>query len=164
MARIRKWQETLMVACAALFFSVGRAWPLGARDAASHEYSTYSHLVVRTNRKTALGVELATRGLYIRLIRTSLVPVAMPLAAGAYVATAAGAGASATAAPASSCNSCNTRTATCCTVRPGDPCCDHHCTRSCTAVTTNNPFSGTRECIVCRFNFGSRTTYDCHTF
>jgi hypothetical protein len=92
MARIRKWQETLMVACAALFFSVGRAWPLGARDAASHEYSTYSHLVVRTNRKTALGVELATRGLYIRLIRTSLVPVAMPLAAGAYVATAAGAG------------------------------------------------------------------------
>ncbi len=35
MARIRKWQETLMITFAALFFSVARAWPLGARSAAA---------------------------------------------------------------------------------------------------------------------------------
>ncbi|MGH9325728.1 MAG: hypothetical protein ACRD2B_03435 [Terriglobia bacterium] len=44
MARIRKWQEALVVALAAMFFSVTRAWPLGARDAANPDRPPYTRL------------------------------------------------------------------------------------------------------------------------
>ena len=92
MARITKWQETLMVACAAPFFSVARVWPLGMRNAASSGHPTYPRLVTGMSGKTAFGVELAGRKPYVRFFRASLVPVAMPLAAGAYVAMAGAAG------------------------------------------------------------------------
>ncbi len=167
MARIRKWQERLLIACAALLFSVTSAWPLGARDATSHEHSTYSRPLTGMSGKTAFGVELAARRPYVRFFRTSLVPVAMPLAAGAFVAMAGAAGAPAAGNPpaGSTCSSCNASTATCCTVAGGNPCCDHHCSRSCTETLTESTYSaGTRECIICRYNFGTQTTHDCKTY
>ncbi|MGH9327977.1 MAG: hypothetical protein ACRD2B_15010 [Terriglobia bacterium] len=151
MARIRKWQEALVVALAAMFFSVSRAWPLGMREAASPDRPTYTRLVTGMAGKTAFGIELGARRPYVRLFRAALAPMAVPVAAGAFVAMA---GAAPDPSPAGSPNSscaltCNASTATCCSHADGDPCCDHHCTRNCTRVTCTNIFSGTRHCVTC---------------
>jgi hypothetical protein len=119
MARIRRWKETLVVACVTLFFALARAWPLRPRDAAGHHGPEHSLLLTGTNRKTAFGVELMAQRPYIRLARASLVPVAMPLVAGAYTALAAAPGGP----PAeplpeggSTCPVCNAAAAPCCSV------------------------------------------------
>jgi len=139
MARIRRWQEALMVVLAAMFFSVGRAWPLGAGELASTGHPTYSRLVTGVSGKRALGLELGPQRPYVRLFRASLAPVAMPLAAGAYVAMA---GAPAAPATNSSCTTdCDTSEHTCCSVNPDDPCCDKYC-EHCYDVQCTTQFSG----------------------
>jgi hypothetical protein len=95
MARVLKWKEKLVLAVLTLFFSLARAWPLGTYNGASHDRPTYSRLVTGVNQKTTFGIELMARRPYARLIRASLVPVAMPLAAGAYIAMAGAVGAAA---------------------------------------------------------------------
>ncbi len=120
MARIRKWQETLVLASVALFFSLAQAWPLRARDTTGRDHAAYSRMIAGTSQKTALGLELMARKPYVRLVRASSLPVAMPLAAGAFIALASAEGAppAAPAASNSSCTSgsvCHTATAPCCT-------------------------------------------------
>ena len=82
MARIRRWKETLVLACVTLFLSLARAWPLRAAEAASQQQSGHSLLVTGTTHHMAVGVELMAQWPYIRLARVSLLPVGVPLAAG----------------------------------------------------------------------------------
>ncbi len=96
MARIRKWQEKLMLACATLFFSLVQAWPLGTYKTASHNYPVYSRLVTAMNQKPTFGVELMARRPYVRLTRVARTPVSLPLTTGAYVAMAGVLGTAAT--------------------------------------------------------------------
>jgi hypothetical protein len=132
MARIRKWKETLVLTCVTLFFSLARAWPLRPREAAHQHVPGHSLLVTGMNQKTAFGVELMARRPYIRLAHGSLVPVAMPLTAGAYTALAdAPGGAPGGPAPAtttSTCLTCNTTTAPYCCITDAT-CCNHECPR-----------------------------------
>jgi hypothetical protein len=100
MARIVRWKEKLALGFVALLLSVARGWLPGTRGAASHEKPLYSRLLVATSPKMAFGLELMGRKPYVRLARASLVPVQMPLAAGAFVAMAGAEGAGA----ASSCS------------------------------------------------------------
>lgn len=132
MARIRRWQEKLLVPCLTLLFSMMRSWPLRAYKAANNDHATYSRLITKTSGKKIFGIELAARGPYVRLIRGSLVPVAMPLAPGAFVAMAGATGVPLPAAGAGSgtCSSdpeCQTRERACCNLT-ASTCCAHYCT------------------------------------
>ncbi len=148
MAKVRRWKETLLLACVTLFLSVAQGWPRGTRNVASSTYPVYSRLVTRANGKTALGVELSARKPYVRLVRASQAPVRMPLAAGAYVAMAGAplAAPAAASAAASSCPvSCNTVDAPCCSITAAS-CCDHYCGiggGSCYTVACTGGFNGT---------------------
>lgn len=131
MARIRKWKETLVLACAALLFSLARVWPLGTHDGADRHRQGHSLLVTGINHKPSFGVELMAGRPYIRLARASLVPIAMPMAARAFVAMAAPLPAAppgprpettTTANPATSCHACNTATAPCCSATSSTCC------------------------------------------
>ena len=88
MAKMLRWKEKLVLAFFTLFFSIPSAWALGKREANDMGGPVYSRLVTGKNGKRALGVELLARRPYVRLVRASLVPVSLPLAAGAYVAMA----------------------------------------------------------------------------
>ncbi len=121
MARIRRWKEKLALACFTLLFSIPRALALGTQHTARHSNVSYSRLLTGMNGKTALGVELMTRRPFVRLIRTSRVPLPIALAPGALMAMAAPLAAPV---PASSCpaggGTCKPSTAVC-TV-PGTTC------------------------------------------
>jgi hypothetical protein len=153
MARIRRWKETLLIACVTLFFSLARAWPLRPRDTAGRHGPEHSLLLTGANRKTALGVELMAQKPYVRLARASLVPVAMPWAAGAFVATAAqpvGAAGDVAAASSSACT-CIFSQAPCCSDVPSSFwCCDSNC-----------PQCWTRVCYVRGFSTWSFTCLSC---
>lgn len=165
MARIKRWQETLIVAWIG-FFSLAWAWPRRTRETSRHNPPAYSQLVVRTRRRAALGVELMAQRPYVRLVRASLVPVSLPLAAGAYVAmasamgiaTPAGNGAApapddAVAAAASSCGgTCNTTNAPCCSVTAAT-CCNPNCD-GCWDVYCTGTYSfrtGGLTCLTCGY-------------
>lgn len=130
MAKILRWQEKLVLACLTLFLPVARAWPLGTYNAANHDRPVYSRLVTGMNQKTVFGLELMAQRPYARLIRASLVPVSLPLAAGAYMAMAgspgAAAGAAAAAASSSCGGTCDPRNAPCCSVTNA-ACCNADC-------------------------------------
>lgn len=126
MARVLKWQEKLVLACAALLFSVTSGLGLGPRDSSGPNRSSSSRMVIVGKS----GVELMAHRPYVRLVHASLIPVSLPLAAGAYVTMAGspGVAASAAAAPAgSSCNACDTATAPCCSIDTNGGCCRNDC-------------------------------------
>ncbi len=93
MARARKWKETLVLACVTLLMSVTQGWSRETRDAATHGNLEYSRLITGVAGKTAFGVELMARRPFVRLIRTSRVPLPIALAPGALMAMAAPLGA-----------------------------------------------------------------------
>lgn len=95
MAKVLRWKEKLILAFVSLFLSVTAAWPLGTRDAGSASYSR----LVTANGETTVGVELMTRKPYVRLVRASRAPVALPLTTGAYVAMAGAMGTAAAPTP-----------------------------------------------------------------
>lgn len=134
MARIRRWKETLVLACVTLFLSLARAWPLRAAEAASQQQSGHLLLVTGTTHHMAVGVELMAQWPYIRLARVSLLPVGVPLAAGAYTGHAAALGGApgspALAMAGSTCPACVTSTAPCCSVTDAT-CCKEDCTPEC---------------------------------
>lgn len=153
MARIRKWQETLMLVSVALFFSLAQVWPLRARDTAGRDHAAFSRMITGTSQKTALGLELMAQKPYVRLVRASSLPVAMPLTAGAFVAMAGSPGAAAAPAAedASSCGAtCHTATAPCCTGGNG-ACCDPNCEECWTVrCTGSDQFrTGGYTCVTC---------------
>lgn len=84
MAQVLKWQEKLVLACAALLFSVTSGLGLGPRDSASAHRSSSSHVMIVGKS----GFELAAHRPYLRLVHASPIPVSLPLATGAYVAMA----------------------------------------------------------------------------
>ncbi|MGH9350651.1 MAG: hypothetical protein ACRD2G_00545 [Terriglobia bacterium] len=88
MARILKWQDKLVFAFAALFFTVTTAWGLGPRDPAGSESQSSSRVVAVVGSRSAVGVELMGRKPYVRLVRASRTPASLPLTAGAYIAMA----------------------------------------------------------------------------
>lgn len=99
MAKVLKWQEKLILAFAALLFSMASGFGLGPRDSATANRSSSSRMV--TVGKS--GVELMARKPYLRLVHAPLAPVSLPLATGAYVVIASAATPAADAA--SSCSS-----------------------------------------------------------
>lgn len=102
MARILKWREKLLLGLMTMFFSIVAAMPLGARDTRSENALTLQ-FVTSANGGKVYGLELGTHRPYARLLRGSLAPVSLPLAAGAFVTMASDAGftgAAGTAAPA----------------------------------------------------------------
>ncbi|MGH9327772.1 MAG: hypothetical protein ACRD2B_13975 [Terriglobia bacterium] len=68
MARIRKWQEALVVALAATFFSVTRAWPLGTREAASPDRPTYTRELPRIGLLEETEIETGRFGISFRRV------------------------------------------------------------------------------------------------
>ncbi len=156
MAKVRRWKETLVLACATLLLSVTRAWPRGPRNVGSSAYPVYSSLITGMDGKAALGVELMARKPYVRMVRASLVPVSLPLAAGAYVAVASSplaAGAPLAAASGSACSTgpvCNPGTAPCCSVTAAT-CCDLDCGPSCWIVHCFNYMGSPWSCTTCGY-------------
>lgn len=155
MARVLKWQEKLVLACAALLFSVTSGFGLGPRDPASAGRASSSRVVIVGKS----GVELTVQKPYLRLVHASLVPVSLPLAAGAYVTMAGSPGiaAGAAAAPAgSSCNACNTATAPCCSVDTNGGCCRNDCGGGdCYTVYCSGSFQGRggqHTCVTCGYD------------
>lgn len=145
MARIRRWKGKLALACFTLLFSIPRALALGTQHTARHSNVSYSRLLTGMNGKTALGVELMTRRPFVRLIRTSCVPLPIALAPGALMAMAAPLAAPA---PASSCPVCNTATALCCSLTAAT-CCDPNCVTTGTCYTVT--FFSTEHCVTCGY-------------
>lgn len=86
MARILKWKQRLALGFVALFLSTVRVWA-PRNPSVRHEVQGRIHSTV--GHRTALGIELMAQLPLFRLVRASLVPVALPLSAGAYVAMAA---------------------------------------------------------------------------
>ncbi len=145
MARIRRWKEKVALACFTLLFSVPRALALGGSNTASHRQVLYSRLVTLRSRETTLGLELMARRPFVRLIRTSRVPLPIALAPGALMAMAAPLAAPA---PASSCPVCNTATALCCSLTAAT-CCDPNCVTTGTCYTVT--FFNTERCVTCGY-------------
>lgn len=158
MVRIKKWQETLVVAWIA-FFSLAWMWPREKHATDGTARSAYAQLLTRTSRRSVLGVELTAQRPYVRLVRASLVPISLPLAAGAYLALAdSPVPVAATAAPlaGSSCPVCNTATAPCCSVAGVGTCCNNACGNECYTVFccpsndfSRQPCSATKSCVTC---------------
>lgn len=102
MARIMKWREKLLLGLMTMLFSIVAAMPLRARDARP-ESAFALQFVTSANGGRVYGLELGTHRPYARLLRGSLAPVSLPLAAGAFVTMASDTGvtsAAGTAAPA----------------------------------------------------------------
>ncbi|MGH9449173.1 MAG: hypothetical protein ACRD11_01395 [Terriglobia bacterium] len=158
MAKVLRWKEKLALVFVAVFLSMARAWPLGTLKTPNHAQVAHSRLMTGTHRRTAVGIELMGRRPYLRLARASLVPVALPLTAGAYLAMAgapgamAGAAAGAAAADGGSCSFCNTLDAPCCSLTDA-ACCDQHCDgNGCWTVRCSSSFqerTGGFTCLTC---------------
>src|SRR5574340_1440761 len=88
MAQVRRWKETVILACVTFLMSAAQAWPRGTRETANGGNLEYSRLIVGLNGMTPVGVELMPQKPYARLVRTSRVPVPPPQVPGAYVALA----------------------------------------------------------------------------
>jgi hypothetical protein len=93
MARILKWKEKLALALVALFFSMVRVWSPQSRNASAQHQPFYSRILGGTAQGRAFGFELMARRPYVRPVRASLAPIAMPLVTGAFVAMAGAGGA-----------------------------------------------------------------------
>ncbi len=140
MARVLRCKEKLMLACMSVFFTVSQAWPLGTMKTSRHYQGVHSRLVTGIRGKNTLGVEVMVRKPYVRLVRASLAPVALPLAAGAYVAMAASG---------SYCPACtDTAGRACCLSLGTTTCCDHFCRSTCWTVPCQN-FEPGSDCVTC---------------
>lgn len=156
MAKMLRWKEKLVLAFFTLFFSIPSAWALGKREANDMGGPVYSRLVTGKNGKRALGVELLARRPYVRLVRASLVPVSLPLAAGAYVAMAASPatadGSAPAAAAGSTCTLCNGLNGPCCSIT-FTTCCDPYCGSppNCWTEMCYSSFMGSVTCHTCGY-------------
>lgn len=156
MARVLRWQEKVILACAALLFSVTSGFGLGPRDSASTHRSSSSRVVIVGKS----GVELTAHKPYLRLVHASLTPVSLPLAAVAYVTMAGSSGVApgaAAAAAASSCSTCNTAKAPCCSVNTNGGRCRKDCGgTNCYTVYCSGSFQdqppGQHTCVTCGYN------------
>ena len=154
MAKVRRWKETCVLACVTLLLSVAQGWSREARDSSGPGHPVYSRLITATKGKNAVGIELTPQTPYVRLVRTSQVPLQAPLAASAYVAMVALPVASAEAAPAlagSACGTCRTSTHACCSVI-NSTCCDAYCSpHSCWTISCMGFSGGASYCNTCGF-------------
>lgn len=86
MARIVRWKEKLILYFMSLFLVVAQAWPFGVNNTRDNAHSAHSSLVALS--KSTLAVEVTRERPYVRVLRASMVPVMLPLTAGAYIAMA----------------------------------------------------------------------------
>jgi hypothetical protein len=142
MAKVRKWKETLVLACVTLLMSVTQGWSRGRSDTATRGNLEYSRMISGITGKMAIGFELTSHKPYLRVVRASRIPVPVPLTPGAFLAMAALV-ADALPTPTSACGTgggTTHGTSGCYTVKcPCDGICD-----SCGLGTCNNTF-----CVCC---------------
>jgi hypothetical protein len=150
-ARILKWKEKLALGFVALFLWATRAWLPGARGATVPSQTLYSRLLTATSPKMAFGLELLSRKPYVRLVHASPVTVAMPLAAGAFVAMAGAGGAPAAASASHTCYSCVTGEAPCCSRDGSGTCCDAHCSQLHCYTLYCTGFESAGPCYTCGY-------------
>ncbi len=86
MARIRRWKEKLLITWFTLFTSVVWARPR-SRTPVGRSGAARSALVTGSGGKRAWGVAFSAGRPYVRAFSASLVPIALPVAVGAFAAS-----------------------------------------------------------------------------